>query len=209
MKNRINLAVLISGRGSNLKSIIESIRSRYLDNVALKVVVANKEAPGLKFAQDFGVNTFVVPRIIYGKKITLKEHDSQVMEILEKYNIDLVCLAGYLQVLQSKLISRYRNRVMNIHPALLPAFGGTIHAQRDALEYGAKISGCTVHFADTGIDTGPIIIQAAVPVKEDDTEESLSKRILKFEHKIYPKAIKMFAEGRLKVDGRKVIIKRN
>jgi phosphoribosylglycinamide formyltransferase-1 len=209
MKNKkINLAVLISGRGSNLKAIIDSIKSGYLDNAQLKVVIANKEAPGIKFAEEFGVPTYVVPRVVDGKKISREEHDEKVMKILERYDIDLVCMAGYLQVLTPKFIEKYRNRVMNIHPSLLPAFPGTIHAQREAIEYGVKISGCTVHFADEGIDTGPIIVQATVPVKDDDTEETLANRILEFEHIIYPKAIKMFAEGRLKVIGRKVRVER-
>ena len=206
---KINLAVLISGRGSNLKSIIDSIKRGYLDNVELKVVVANREAPGLKYAEEFGVPAYVVPRVVNRKKIPREEHDKKVMEILDRYNIDLVCMAGYLQILTPRFIEKYRNRVMNIHPSLLPAFPGTIHAQREAVEYGVKISGCTVHFADEGVDTGPIIIQAAVPVKDEDTEETLASRILEFEHIIYPKAIKMFAEGRLKVVGRKVKIKRD
>lgn len=206
-KNRINLAVLISGRGSNLQAIIDSIKSGYLDDVELKTVVANKEAPGLEYAKDCGVRTHVVPRTVNGKKISVDEHDDKVMAVLEKYNIDLICLAGYLQVIQPKFVRKYKWRIMNIHPSLLPAFGGTIHGQKDALDYGAKISGCTVHFIDEGVDTGPIIIQAAVPVKEEDDEESLSKRILEFEHIIYPKGIKMFAENRLEIEGRKVKVK--
>jgi phosphoribosylglycinamide formyltransferase-1 len=204
---KINLAVLISGRGSNLRAIIESIESGYLDNVNLKVVIANKEAQGLKYADDFGVPTFVIPRIVDGVKIPIDEHDDKVLALLEKFDIDLICLAGYLQVLQSKFVRKYMWRIMNIHPSLLPAFGGTIHGQKDALEYGAKITGCTVHFIDEGVDSGPIIIQAAVPVKEDDDEDSLSRRILEFEHIIYPKAIKMFAENRLEIKGRRVEVK--
>lgn len=204
----MNLAVLISGRGSNLKYIIESIESGYLDNVKLEVVIANKEALGLKFAEDFGIPTFVVPRVVNDKKLSAEEHDAKVMEILEKYDIGLICLAGYLQVLQPKFVNQYKWRIMNIHPSILPAFLGTIHAQQEAVDYGSKISGCTVHFVDEGVDTGPIIIQAAVPVKDDDTDETLSKRILEFEHIIYPKVIKMFAEGRLEVEGRKVIVEK-
>ena len=204
---KINLAVLISGRGSNLKAIIDSIKSGYLDNVELKAVVANKDAPGLEYAEDCGVPTHVVPRMVNGKKISVDEHDDNVLAVLEKYDIDLICLAGYLQVIQPKFVRKYKWKIMNIHPSLLPAFGGTIHGQKDALDYGAKISGCTVHFIDEGVDTGPIIIQAAVPVKEEDDEETLSKRILEFEHIIYPKGIKMFAENRLEIEGRKVKVK--
>lgn len=205
---KINLAVLISGRGSNLKSIIENIKNGYLDRVELKTVIANKDASGLKFAKEFGILTFIVPRVENGKKLPLEEHDEKVMEIVDKYEIDLICLAGYLQVLQPKFVKKYRGKIMNIHPAILPAFPATIHAQKEAVEYGVKVSGCTVHFVDEGIDTGPIIIQAAVPVKDDDTEETLSKRILEFEHIIYPKAIKMFSENRLEIKRRKVIVKR-
>lgn len=206
-KSKINLAVLISGRGSNLKAMIDGIKSGYLDNVELKTVVANKDALGLEYAKNCGVPTHVVPRTVNGKKIPVDEHDDKVLAVLEKYNIDLICLAGYLQVLQAKFVRKYKWRIMNIHPSLLPAFGGTIHGQKDALDYGAKISGCTVHFIDEGVDTGPIIIQAAVPVKEEDDEESLSNRILEFEHIVYPKAIKMFAENRLEIEERQVNVK--
>ncbi len=206
---KTNLAVLISGRGSNLKSIIDNIKNGYLGDAELKVVVANKDAPGLKYAEELRVPTHVVPRVVGGEKIPIQEHDEKVMEVLEPYNIDLICLAGYLQILQPKFVRRYKWRIMNIHPSILPAFSGTIHAQREAVEYGAKISGCTVHFIDEGVDTGPIIVQAAVPVKDNDTEETLSQRILEFEHIIYPTAIKMFSEGRLKIEGRKVIVRRS
>lgn len=204
---KINLAVLISGRGSNLKAIVDSIKSGYLDNVELKVVIANKDAPGLKYAEDFGVPTHVVPRVLDGAKIPVDEHDDKVLSVLKEYNVDLICLAGYLQVLRPKFVKKYKRRIMNIHPFLLPAFGGTIHGQKDARDYRAKISGCTVHFIDERGDTGPLIIQAAVPVKEDDDEESLSKRILEFEHIIYPKAIKLFAENRLEIKGGGVKVK--
>ena len=207
MKNKINLAALISGRGSNLKSIIDAVENGYLDNVNLKVVVANKDARGLKYAKDFGCHTYIIPRIVEGQKIPIEEHDKKVMEVLEKYAIDLIVLAGYDQILQKEFVRRYEWKIMNIHPSLLPSFGGTLHGQKDALDYGAKISGCTVHFIEQGVDTGPIIIQAAVPVKDDDTPETLANRILEHEHIIYPKAIKLFSENRLKIAGRKVIVK--
>jgi phosphoribosylglycinamide formyltransferase-1 len=204
---KINLAVIISGRGSNLKAIIEAIKSGYLDKVDLKVVVANKDAPGLKYAEDFGCSYHVVPRIVDGEKIPIEEHDKKVTEVLEKYDINLIALAGYDQIFQKEFVNRYEWKIMNIHPSLLPSFGGTLHGQKDALDYGAKISGCTVHFIEEDVDTGPIIIQAAVPVKDDDTPETLADRILEHEHIIYPKSIKLFSENRLKIVGRKVIVK--
>lgn len=206
---RTNLAVLISGRGSNLKAIIDATKDGYLDKVDLKVLIANKEALGLKYAKEASIPYHTVHRVVNGKKIPEEEHDKTVMEVLEKYNIDLIALAGYNQILQEEFVNRYKWRIMNIHPSLLPSFGGTLHGQKDALEYGVKVSGCTVHFIEEGVDTGPIIIQFAVPVKDDDNEESLSNRILEYEHLIYPKAIKMFSEGRLRLDGRKVVIKKD
>ena len=203
---KTNLAVLISGRGSNLKAIIGAIENGYLDKVNLKVVVANKDAPGLKHAEDFGCHSRVIPRIVDGQKIPVEEHDKEVMEVLEKYAINLIALAGYDQILQNEFVRRYEWKIMNIHPSLLPSFGGTLHGQKDALDYGVKIGGCTVHFVEEGVDTGPIIIQAAVPVKDDDTPETLANRILEHEHIIYPKAIKLFSENRLKVVGRKVVV---
>lgn len=207
MKNKINLAGLISGRGSNLKAIIESIKSGYLDKVDLKVVVANKNALGLKYAKEFGIPYHIVPRVIDGNKIPIEEHDKEVMEVLEKYAVDLIALAGYDQILQQEFVRRYKWKIMNIHPSLLPSFGGTLHGQKDALDYGAKISGCTVHFVEEAVDTGPIIIQAAVPVKDDDSPETLANRILEHEHIVYPKAIKLFSENRLKIIGRQVVVK--
>lgn len=206
MREKINLAVLISGRGSNLKAIIDSIKNGYLDKVNLRVVIANKNAPGSNYAKEAGILYHIVHKIVDGEKIPKEEHDKKVLVILEKYDIDLIALAGYDQVLQKEFVKRYEWKIMNIHPSLLPSFGGTLHGQKDALDYGAKISGCTVHFIEEGVDTGPIIIQAAVPVKDDDTSETLADRILEHEHIIYPKAIKLFSENRLKIVGRKVIV---
>lgn len=206
MHRKTNLAVLISGRGSNLKAIITSLKKGYL-NANLAVVVANKNALGLKHAKELGIPYHIVLQEVNGKKIQKEEHDKKVMDVLESYNIDLIALAGYRQILQRKFVNRYKGRIINIHPSLLPSFGGTLYSQKDALEYGVKISGCTVHFVTEAVDTGPIIIQAAVPVKDDDTAEILSNRILEHEHIIYPKAIKWFSEGRLKIVGRRVIVK--
>lgn len=206
MHEKTNLAVLISGIGTNLKAIINSIKRGYL-NVNLTVVVANKNAPGLKHAKEFGIPYHIVPQEVNGKKIQKEEHDKKVMDVLDGYNIDLIALAGYRRILQEKFVNRYKCRIMNIHPSLLPSFGGSLYSQKDALEYGVKISGGTVHFVTEDVDTGPIIIQAAVPVKDNDTAETLSNRILEHEHIIYPKAIKWFSEGRLKIVGRRVIVK--
>ena len=203
---KINLAILISGRGSNLKAIIDAIHNGYLDRVNLEVVIANRDASGLRHAEEAGIPYYTVHRIVDGAKISKEEHDKKAMEVLEKYDIDLIVLAGYDQVLQKQFVNRYEWKIMNIHPSLLPSFGGTLHGQKDALDYGVKISGCTVHFIEAGVDTGPIIIQAAVPVKDDDTPETLSDRIIEHEHIIYPKAIKLFSENRLKIIGRKVIV---
>jgi phosphoribosylglycinamide formyltransferase-1 len=203
---KTNLAVLISGRGSNLKAIIDSIKNGYLDKVKLSVVVANNQASGLRYAEDFGVPSHVVEQAISGRKIPNDKHDLMVMEVFEKYDINLIALAGYNQILQKEFVNRYEWKIMNIHPSLLPSFGGTLHGQKDALDYGVKITGCTVHFAEEGVDTGPIIIQAAVPVKDNDAPETLADRILEHEHIIYPKAIKLFSENRLKIVGRNVIV---
>ena len=207
MREKINLAVLISGRGSNLKAIIDAIKNGYLNTVDLRVVVANKDASGLRYAKEAGIPNHIVHRIVDGEKIPKEEHDKKVMEILEKYDIDLIALAGYDQVIQKEFVNRYEWKIMNIHPSLLPSFGGTLHGQKHALDYGVKISGCTVHFIEEDVDTGPIIIQAAVPVKDDDTPETLADRVLEHEHIIYPKAIKLFSENRLKIVERKVIVK--
>ena len=206
MTEKTNLAVLISGRGSNLKAIIDAIKNGYLDNVNLRIVIANKNAPGLQYAKEFGCSYHVVPRIVNREKILEEEHDKKVMKILKNYDIGLIALAGYDQILHKEFVNRYEWKIMNIHPSLLPSFGGTLHGQKDALDYGVKISGCTVHFIEEDVDTGPIIIQAAVPVKDNDTQETLADRVLEHEHIIYPKAIKLFSENRLKIVGRKVIV---
>lgn len=203
---KTRLAVLISGRGSNLKAIINAIKIGYLDKVDLQVVVANRDAFGLKYAKEVGCPHHNIPRIVNSEKIPAEEHDKNVMDVLENYDIGLIALAGYDQILHKEFVSRYKGKIMNIHPSLLPSFGGTLHGQKDALDYGAKMSGCTVHFIDDGIDTGPIIIQAAVPIKDGDTPKTLADRILEHEHIIYPKAIKLFSENRLKIVGKKVIV---
>lgn len=203
----INLAILISGRGSNMEAILKSIKKNNIP-VNPSVVISNKaDAKGLKIAQNLGVKTEVVES--QGIKGPNWDYDKKIISILEKYNVTpkngLVCLAGFMRIMSPEFIRHFKTRVMNIHPAILPSFPG-LHSQRQAVECGVKYSGCTVHFADEGVDTGPIIIQAVVKVKDDDTEETLAKRILAKEHKIYPEAVKLFAQGRIKVVGRKAII---
>ena len=190
-----------------MEAILKSIKKNLLP-VNPSVVISNKpDAKGLKIAQKLGVKTEVVES--KGIKGPSWDYDKKIVSVLEKYDVTpkngLVCLAGFMRIMSPEFITHFKTRVMNIHPAILPSFPG-LHSQRQAIEYGVRYSGCTVHFADEGVDTGPIIIQAVVKVKDDDTEETLAKRILAKEHKIYPEAVKLFAQGRIKAVGRKAII---
>ena len=200
----LNLAILISGRGSNMEAILKTIRKKKIPaNPA--VVISNKpDAKGLKIAKKLGVKTEVVDSQDF--KGDRAEYDKKIIKVLEKYGVTpengLVCLAGFMRIISPEFIRKYKNRIMNIHPALLPAYPG-LYAQKQALEGGAKYSGCTVHFADEKVDHGPIILQSVVKIKDDDTEQSLSKRILAQEHKIYPEAVRLFALGKLKVVGKR------
>ncbi|OGB88576.1 phosphoribosylglycinamide formyltransferase [candidate division WOR-1 bacterium RIFCSPLOWO2_02_FULL_46_20] len=198
----INIGVLISGRGSNLQAIIDSVeKGEVLAKVAL--VISNKpEAYGLERAKKHRIPTAVFEPDNFTNK---NDYESEIVKALKENKVDLVCLAGYMRIVGHVLLDAYKGKTINIHPALLPAFPGP-HGSKQALDYGAKISGVTVHFVDEGCDTGPIILQQAVPVLEGDTEEALSARILEEEHKIYPQAIRLFAEGRLRIEGRKVKI---
>lgn len=198
----LRLGVLVSGRGSNLQSIMDACQRGETKAEVVVVLSDNPDAYGLVRAQNAGIDTHVVKPSDYPDR---DSHNAAMAEILERYNVGLICLAGYMRVLAPSFVERFRHRIINIHPALLPSFPG-LHGQEQALNYGVKVSGCTVHFVDEGVDTGPIIIQAVVPAFHDDTEETLSARILEYEHKIYPAAIRLYAEGRLKVEGRKVII---
>ena len=204
----LNLAILISGRGSNMEAILKSIKRKKI-RINPAVVIANKpDAAGLKIAKRLGVKTEVVDSSDYkGKRV---EYDKKIISVLNKYGVTpkngLVCLAGFMRIISPQFVRKYKNRMMNIHPALLPSFPG-LNAQEQTIKFGAKFSGCTVHFADEGVDTGPIIIQAIIKVKDDDTKESLSKRILLKEHIIYPQAVKLFAENKIKISGRRTIIK--
>jgi len=190
-----------------MKAILKSIKKNKIP-INPSVVISNKsDARGLRIAQKVGVKTEVVES--QGIKGPNWDYDKKIVSVLEKYDVTpkngLVCLAGFMRIMSPEFIKHFKGKVMNIHPAILPSFPG-LHSQRQAVEYGVKYSGCTVHFADEGVDTGPIIIQAIVKIKDDDTEETLTKRILAKEHKIYPEAVKLFAQGRIKIVGRKAII---
>lgn len=199
----LKIGVLASGRGSNFQSIIDEIESQRLHAEIALLITDNSSAFAIERAKKHGIDYLVMKPKEFSTK---DEFFIKIVEELKKRHVELVVLAGFMRIVGKPLIDAFPNRIMNIHPALLPAFPG-VHGQKQALEYGAKISGCTVHFVDEGMDTGPIIIQAAVPVHQDDSEESLSERILTFEHKIYPEAIRLFSEGRIEVKGRVVSIK--
>jgi len=202
MGEAINLGVLVSGRGSNLQAIIDAIGQGRL-NAKVKVVLSDRDdAYALERARQHGIEGAFVDPAASGSR---EEYDRALLLRLRESDVELVVLAGFMRILGPLFIESYNNRVMNIHPALLPSFPG-LHVQKKALDHGVKFSGCTVHFVDAGVDTGPIIIQAVVPVFDHDTEESLSERILKQEHRIYPRAIQLYSEGRIRVSGRRVIV---
>ena len=202
--DKFKLAVLVSGRGSNLQAIIDSIERNEL-NVHLSAVLSDTEdALALKRAEKHGIETFFINPATYHNR---KAFDKAMINRLRAMSIDLICLAGYMRILGQEFIQTFPGKIINIHPSLLPAFPG-LNAQRQAVEHGVKFSGCTVHFVDTGVDSGPIILQTAVPVYDNDGEESLSKRILEQEHYLYPKAIKMVKENKLNVNGRAVTYKK-
>ncbi len=200
LKARLRVGVLVSGRGSNLQAIIDASEAGRIEAVVAIVISDVADAFALHRAKTQGIEpAFVDPNLFD----TRETFEAAVIDLLRKHEVDLVCLAGFMRLLSPHFVREFLNRIMNIHPALLPAFPG-LHVQGKALKHGVKFSGCTVHFVDEGTDTGPIIIQAVVPVMDDDTEESLSARILTYEHQIYPRAIQLFAEGRLEVRGRQV-----
>ena len=193
----LNMAILISGRGSNMHAILSSHAQSKLRYIKPCVVISNnKDAPGLKIAKEqFGIATEVI--LSNGKKGW--EYDREIDSVLKKYGVypsnGIICLAGYMRILSAQFVKKYKLRILNVHPSLLPSFKG-LNAQKQAFDYGVKISGCTVHFIDDNIDS--------VPIYESDTEEDLSNRILKIEHKLYPLAIKLFSDGKLRLEGRKV-----
>ena len=197
----MRLGILISGRGSNLEAIANSIARKQLD-AEIAVVISNRaNAPGLDIARDRGIPIRIMP----SAGIERETYDKQLIEELMTHEIDLVCLAGFMRLLSAGFVRAFPNRVLNVHPSLLPAFPG-LDAQRQALEYGVKISGCTVHLVDEFLDSGPIVLQRAVPVLDSDTVESLSARILLQEHSIYPEAIQLMVYKRAVLAGRRVLI---
>jgi phosphoribosylglycinamide formyltransferase-1 len=197
----INIGVLISGRGSNLQAIIDASERGDIPAKVVVVISNNPKAYGLERAKKHNIPTSVFIPKGYPDKNT---YELEIVKTLKQKKVDLVCLAGYMRIVGPVLLEHYSGKMINIHPALLPSFPG-LNSQKQALEHGVKVSGVTVHFVDEGCDTGPIILQAAVPVLENDTEDTLSARILEQEHKIYPQAVKSFAEGKLKIEGRRVI----
>lgn len=202
MDKPLKIGVLVSGNGSNLQAIIDRIEEGKLTAKIACVISNNAGAFALKRARRHGIPALHVDHRLFSGRAG---YDAALLEALHEYEVDLVVLAGFMRIITPVLIDAYPHAILNIHPALLPAFPG-LHAQKQALAYGVKISGCTVHFVDAGTDTGPVIIQSAVPVLEGDTEETLSARIQVEEHRIYPEAIGLFAKGCLKVEGRSVII---
>ena len=199
MKKRI--AVLLSGRGSNFEALADSVSAGRIPNAEIALVLSNREgAPGVERAQARGLATRIIP----SKGLEREVYDRQVVNALREAKVDLICLAGYMRLLSPYFVAAFPQRILNIHPSLLPSFPG-LESQRQALEYGVKFAGCTVHFVDETLDAGPIIVQAVVPVGDGDTEDSLGARILKEEHRIYSEAVKIVLEGNYKIEGRRVV----
>ena len=202
----LRVAVLASGRGSNLQAIIDAIEAGQVEAKIVAVISNKKEAVALERARKHGLpDLFVDPKPFAGRPDSREAYDHALLDVLQKHDAELVLLAGYMKIVTAVLVNAYANRMMNIHPSLLPAFPG-LDVQKKAIEWGCKLAGCTVHFVTEGVDEGPIILQAAVPILDDDTPETLAARILVQEHKIYPRAVQLFAEGRLRVEGRHVIV---
>lgn len=203
MRVKVNLGILVSGSGSNLQSIIDNIENGRLD-AEIKVVISNNpDAFAIERAKKHHIPSFVMQNQDYSSR---EDFDRKMIDVLKSYSVELVVMAGFMRILGSLFLDAFPMKIMNIHPALLPAFPG-MHAQKKAAEYGVRFSGCTVHFTDAGVDSGPIIIQAIVPAYPDDTEDTLAARILKEEHRIYPQAIQFYAEDRIEVTGRQVRIR--
>ena len=203
MSEPLRIGVLASGRGSNFEALVKAIEAGRLEVTMALLVSDRPNAPALDIARAHRIEALCVDF----KQFTSREaHETAVVAALDLRRVGLVCQAGYMRILGAGYIERFRGRALNIHPSLLPAFPG-LHAQRQALEHGVKVAGATVHFADEGVDTGPIVLQAAVPVLQGDTEDTLSSRILAEEHRIYPEAVRLFAEGRLTIAGRRVHIR--
>jgi phosphoribosylglycinamide formyltransferase-1 len=202
----LRIAVLASGRGSNLQAIIDGIEAGQVHAQLVAVISNKQDAVALERARKHGVqDIFIDPKPFAGRPDSREAYDRALLDVLGKLDVELVLLAGYMKIVTAVLVNAFTNRMMNIHPSLLPSFPG-LDVQRKAIEWGCKLAGCTVHFVTEGVDEGPIIVQAAVPVFDRDTPEILAARILEQEHKIYPRAVQLFAEGRLKVEGRRVLI---
>jgi phosphoribosylglycinamide formyltransferase-1 len=196
------IGVLLSGRGSNFEALADSVAAGRIPDAELAIVISNREnAPGIEKAQARQIPAQVIP----SRGLEREAYDKLVIAALEEKKVDLVCLAGYMRLLSPAFVAAYRGRILNIHPSLLPAFPG-LESQRQAIEHGAKFSGCTVHFVDENLDAGPIILQAAVPIRDDDTPETLSERVLKEEHRIYTEAVRIVLEGRYRMEGRRVLL---
>src|SRR5438552_1026835 len=195
------IGVLLSGRGSNFEALADSVASGRIPNAEIALVLSNREAAaGIERAKARGLNARLIP----SKGLEREAYDRLVVAALNEAKVDLVCLAGYLRLLSPHFVAAFPQRILNIHPSLLPSFPG-LESQKQALDYGVKFAGCTVHFVDENLDAGPIVLQAVVPVEDDDTEDTLSTRILKEEHRIYSEAVKIVLEGKFKLEGRRVI----
>lgn len=204
MKRKINIAVLASGRGSNFEALSRACKDEHYPAVIKILITDNPDAGALEIAGRMGIESVVID--CGPKRGSMSPESSEsIFRLCEEREIELICLAGFMRIVKGRVLEEYEGRMLNIHPALLPSFKG-LHGQKQALEYGVRYSGCSVHFVDKGVDTGPIIIQRVVPVHDDDDEDKLSARILKEEHVAYPEAVRLFAEGKLRIEGRRVII---
>jgi phosphoribosylglycinamide formyltransferase-1 len=196
----LNIAILCSGNGTNLQAIIDNVNNGYIPARIALVISDEKKAFALERARKTGIETIALDKKDYKER---EDFDREIVNALKKKNVELVVLAGFMRLLSPYFVKEYRDRIMNIHPALLPSFKGS-HGIRDALDHGAKVTGVTVHFVDEHLDNGPIILQKTVEIREGDTEEALLERIHKEEHRAYPEAIKLFVEGKIKIEGRRV-----
>ncbi len=197
----INIAVLVSGRGSNLQAIIDNIENGTIPDASVSLVISDiKDAYAMERSKNHGIDAIFVDPASYPDKAGFER---KILQFLKEYNIGLVLLAGYMRIVGPVLLDQFKGMMINIHPALLPSFPG-LHAQAQAFDKGVKVSGCTVHFVDEGVDTGPIIIQKCIPVLENDTRETLASRILEQEHRIFPEAVRLFVRGKLNIEGHKV-----
>ena len=199
---RKHIGVLLSGRGSNFEALADSISAGRIPNAEIAVVISNRDgAPGIDRARARGLATRVIP----SKGLEREPYDRLVVTALREAKVELICLAGYMRLLSAFFVAAFPQRILNIHPSLLPSFPG-LESQKQALDYGVKFAGCTVHFVDENLDAGPIVLQAVVPVEDNDTEDSLSARILQEEHRIYCEAVRIVLEGKFKIEGRRVLL---